>query len=196
VQKVIGSTVESYFTQATTVLNGKFFNQDFAGIQDELGVNIKAALEPWGVDAPRTTLSNWESDDPDFLAPAKEKFRAEQSLGVLQAEIEAARLRNKLQEIEFEAEKRKALTELAGLVDLLGPDNALMIKTIQEYSNMKVPSYIGGAALDQLAGALPVPALNALLKQLRTDGARYGVTPGEVVTGAEPLDAIEGGDLE
>jgi hypothetical protein len=196
VSKILGSTVESYFTRATTKMNGRFFNQDFTAIQDELGDNIRNALEDWGVDALRTTLGTWESDDPDFLAPAKAKFKAERDQDVLKEEIKSAELHNKLHQIKSEEKKREAITELLGLADLFGRENALMIKTIQEYSNLKVPNYIGGAALAEIASAMPVPALNALLERLRTEGPRHGVAAGEVITGAEPLDAIEGSDLE
>jgi hypothetical protein len=196
VEKTLGSKVEAYFTAKGTEMRGKDFQEGFPYLQPELALAIGGALKPWGVDAITTTLSQYETDDEDFQAPMRAAYAAEASKRALTAQIETAGLRDELDQVEFKKELRRAELQFRALVDILGRSDALMIRTIQEYTNMKVPSYIGGGDMDRIVGALPVPALTELLGRLGAlaEGRPGTKAAGSIVTGAELLDQVEDDD--
>jgi len=196
VQKILGSKVEAYFTRTATTMKGKHFQESYPDLQPALALDIRGALEPWGVDAITTTLSQFETDDPDFQAPMREAYAEESSERILLARKANIGIRDELDQAEHKKELRRVEMELRALVDILGRGDAQMIRVIQEYANMKVPSYIGGSDLDRIAQALPVPALKELLSRLVTlaDG-RPGAKPaGGLVVGAQLLDQNDDGD--
>jgi SPFH domain/Band 7 family protein len=197
VHKILGSKVEAYFTSTATTMQGRYFQESFKELQPGLAHDIKGALEPWGVDAITTTLSQYDTDDEAFNKPMREAFAAESSVRVLQAQKETAGLRDEIDQVAYKQDLRRTEMQLRGLIDALGPAGARMIRIIQEYANMKVPGYIGGSDLDRIMGALPVPALTELLSRLeilRDD--RPGAKPaGGIITGAQLVDQDEDSDL-
>jgi hypothetical protein len=196
VQKILGSKVEAYFTSTATTMKGKHFQESYPDLQPALAVAIEGALEPWGVDAITTTLSQYETDDKEFQAPMREAYAAESSERILRAKRTTAGLRDELDQADFKMELRRKEMDFRALVEILGPGDARMIRVIQEYTNMKLPSYIGGGDLDRIIGALPVPALSELLSRLGPlADARPGArTVGGIVIGAQMLDQDEDGD--
>lgn len=196
VQKILGSKVEAYFTSTATTMQGRYFKENFRELQPGLAHDIKGALEPWGVDAITTTLSQYDTDDRAFNEPMRAAYAAESSMRVLQAQKETAELRDEIDQVEYRKELRRAEMQFRGLIDAIGPTNARMIRVIQEYTNMKVPSYIGGGDLNRIMEALPVPALTELLSRLEVlrDDQPANKPAGGIITGAQLLDPIEDGD--
>lgn len=166
VDKELGATVAGYFRRISARYRIQEFITHFDEVCNELETEVRQALDKTGVVAVKTTLEEFECDEPEInamrrkIALQQEQVRFEEArLDELNARrrTETVRDEMELQKIRVEKERRKLeLVELETLVDLLGADHVKMERALAEWVKAKVPQIISGADGNIAQGLLQV----------------------------------------
>lgn len=166
-RNVLGNAVAGHFNgiaNASTVVE---FLGGHAETRMLLTDKVRSELKTWGVEALSTTLGDFEPEDPSLNAAFRAQFAADMERSRLETEVELADLRDQADEKKARAERRRAALELQAEVQALGAENAAMIRILREFTNMKVPDYIGGGDIAAYVQALPMASLPEVLSRLR-----------------------------
>jgi len=166
VERVLGNIVVGYFNgiAAGTTVDG--FLRKYAETRTDLTTQVRTALKSYGVEAIRTNLGSFTAEDPEFNRRLQGEADEQMRGRALKATRDNVIYENEIDEVRFEAERRRAALELKGEIDALGQDNVAMIRMIEQISKMQVPEYIGGD-ISAYTEALPMPVLRDLITRLR-----------------------------
>lgn len=166
VDKELGATVAGYFRRISARYRIQEFITHFDEVCNELEDEVRQALDKTGVVAVKTTLEEFECDEPEInqmrrqIALQQEQVKFEEArLDELNArrKTETVRDEMELQKIRVEKERRKLeLVELETLVELLGADHVKMERALAEWVKAKVPQIISGADGNIAQGLLQV----------------------------------------
>ncbi|MFI6095869.1 hypothetical protein ACIA8G_09975 [Lentzea sp. NPDC051213] len=132
----------------------------------ELESKVREALAEWGVEAGRTTLSDFESEDPELDARRRRKAQErdeQEELGyrLRNAELEEEIKRRRLQTAREEAAVPVAETEAR--VKLLGVQSEVLLQSLGELKDFNTPSIVADAGLAN--GALPLVVGQQMINQ-------------------------------
>lgn len=170
VEKVLGGTVEAYFSEIAAESTIKEFLDRYGEIRTDLTDRVRNELARWEVEAIDTTLGLFEAEDPELNKRLQNVAGAQIDSDALAVELENTKIEDQIDAIEVNREKRRAAIELQAQlqaqIEALGPNNAAMIHIIRELTDMQVPNYIGGGDIGAVVEALPVGTLQNLIGQL------------------------------
>lgn len=179
VRDVLGVTVAGYFNQIAMTNSVLEFLSSYEDVRKDLTDRVRQALEKWGVETLDTNLGRFRPTDPSLLDTLKAMFLAEMRGKTLDMDVEHARLEDLADEYRARKEARRVGLELRAEVELLGPDNVMMIRVVREFANFDVPQYIGGGGdISAYLQTLPLPAMQDLLARLRQLRTEQQLTTG------------------
>jgi hypothetical protein len=164
VARVLGRTVESYFQSCAAEYEVLKFVEGHNEVRMELESRVKEALDEWGVEAGRTTLSGTEDSDLDNRRRAKARERDEKE--VLEYRRENARLEEQIKRIRIDTAKEEAtvpVAETEARVKLLGLQPVVLNESLREMAKMQSPQFIADANLAN--GSLPLVAAQHMVNQ-------------------------------
>ena len=174
VERVLGSTVEGYFQTIATNYTALDFFERFDEVRLDLEDRVREALAEWGVEAVRTTLSDFESEDDELDRRRRQIATVRDRRGVLESERDNARIENDTRAIRAEAEAHAATAAqtwlLAEQIRLLGRDHMATERYLEQLTRMKVPEIVGGDAT-QLLQYMPLSRALELISRARDHAA-------------------------
>ncbi|HET9381618.1 MAG TPA: SPFH domain-containing protein, partial [Streptomyces sp.] len=175
VERVLGAAVETYFSQIAAEETVEEFISGYADFRTTLASRVSQKLEEWGVKALDTTLTEFRSEDPALnevlKRAANERVRSKE-LDLLRDNAEREDAIDSLRE---RAENRRISQELKAHIDLLGRDNVMVIKMLQEITKAPVPQFIGGGDLSAFLETQPIARLEGLLDRMRNLNAGVAI---------------------
>ncbi|MFJ2953240.1 SPFH domain-containing protein [Streptomyces sp. NPDC087270] len=193
VERVLGATVESYFSEIAAAATIQEFLSRYAETRTDLTAQVRNALLVWGVEAKGTTLGEFQPEDASMNEAMKREFLAEMNNRFLMAKLEGAGTADEIDEIESRKDRRRVAmqleAELQAEIDALGPENAAVIRIVREFAQFQVPEYIGGGDMAGLVQALPMANMRDILGRLRELRSDHQVGRG---TAAPMLDQKAG----
>lgn len=149
VERVLGGAVETYFNEIAAASTIQAFLTEHAGIRTELASRVRQALAAWGVKAASTTLSEFESQDPE-LDKARQRIFAEQMRGKeLSEQAKNKLIEAKIEKIQNATDRDVRLLDVVVLerqIELLGRDAMAMQMFLRELKEMGVPEVVSGDA--------------------------------------------------
>jgi SPFH domain / Band 7 family len=180
VERVLGKVVEGYFqstaAESDNVLN--FISRRTAATLT-LAERVREALEEWGVEATRTVLNGYETDDTELEARRRQIAEHRDSDLTLKYGKRNAELDDAAAEVRDRTDRRHReleTAEIAALVRLLGHDTVAMRLFLAELKEMKVPEYVGGDAA-AILDHMPLPAARELINRAISKGNQQQLPP-------------------
>jgi hypothetical protein len=173
VDRVLGATVATYFSEIATASTVKEFLSGYLDIRTNLSSQVRNALQAWGVEAVRTNMGEFGSRDPDFYVHRKEAFAEEARGDVLDLKERNVEREVAIDKKQMEVEKKRLIMAMEAETEVLGLDNVVIMRMIREMSNLPVPQYIGGDVSAYLE-SMPLQMVRDLflrVRQLRGDNA-------------------------
>ena len=153
VEKVLGRVVEGYFQAAASAWDVLSFVAGRDEVRLELEERVRQALAEYGVDAVRTVLNEFESENTDLdqlrWQIAKERERRK----VLEYELHNTDLEAKAELIQIDVDRERRKIEVAVLeeqVRILGRDHMALERFFAQLATMNVPDIIGADATSLL----------------------------------------------
>ncbi len=181
VEKVLGATVEAYFSEIAAGSTIEEFFSRYSEIRTELASQVRNALLAWGVEASNTNLGSFEAEDPKLNAELQNVVSEQLRGRTLEVARDNVVVSDAIDEIQVRVERRRAALELEAEIAALGPKNVAMIRLVREMTKMNVPQYIGGADVSAIAEMLPMPMLQNLIRQLHDLQTTSEVEPAATV---------------
>ncbi|NKE56587.1 SPFH domain-containing protein [Lentzea sp. PSKA42] len=166
VERVLGRTVKGYFESCASEYEVLQFIEGLNEVRMELESKVAEALNEWGVEAGRTTLSDFECEDPELDARRRRKAEQRDKRETLLHELENAKLEKKIESTRIDTEKERAevpVAETAARVKLLGPQAEVLIESLDKLKDFKTP----GVIMDSNAanGAMPLLVGQQMINQ-------------------------------
>ncbi|MFD0201481.1 MULTISPECIES: SPFH domain-containing protein [Saccharothrix] len=154
VKKVLAATVDGYFRK----LSARYRIQEFITRYDEVGNQlageVRQALAQTGVQAIRTTLSNFWCDQPEINEMRRLIALQQERVRLVQEELAELRERNRQEDVRSEIELKRIrvdeerrqldLIRLKVQVKLLGAEHVSLERLLAQWVKANVPNYIGG----------------------------------------------------
>jgi hypothetical protein len=182
VERVLSRTVEGYFqtmAQDHTILD--FFDQ-LEDVRLSLEDKVREALAELGIEAVRTTLSHFRSEDADLDDLRKQIALARDRRRILESERENAAIENEILVGRAEAEAYAATAAEVRLLEeqmrLLGRDQVARERFLRQLTRMKVPGIVGGDAT-QLLHYMPLSRALELISNAQESTQKQLVEPPE-----------------
>jgi hypothetical protein len=197
VEKVLGRTVEGYFQSTASTYQVLSFVAAHDEVRLELEDRVRQALAEWGVEAVRTTLNEFESENDD-LDNLRWKIASERvRTAALEFEVTNARIEEdrELIRIRVERERRKnEQTELEEQVRILGRDHVALERFLAQLAQMNVPEFVGsdaGALLNYMPLQVAQDLINKSLNrfQMPENPVPQQLGPGSQPDSFQPLPA-------
>ncbi|MCP9958013.1 SPFH domain-containing protein [Streptomyces sudanensis] len=168
VERVLGAIVVSYFNEIAAAATVKEFLEAYAETRTDLASQVRNALQAWGVEAQNTTLGEFMAEDPKLnevlKRPAHEQMRSE----LLDLELANAEREDAIDVVKVRAESRRVALELKNRIEVLGPENVMVLEMLRELTKAPVPQFIGGGDLSAYLATQPVARLEELLEKMRS----------------------------
>jgi hypothetical protein len=178
VERVLGSTVETYFQVIAmnyTVLD--FFDQ-FDDVRLDLEDRVREALADWGVEAVRTTLSDFKSEDNELDAWRRQIATARDRQVILKSEHGNALIEKETRVIQADADAYAATAPEVRLLQeqirLLTQDHVKRERYLKWLTQMKVPEVVAGDAA-QLLQYMPLNRALEIISRAQDRAAEPGV---------------------
>jgi len=182
VERVLSRTVEGYFQ--TTAADHTIL--DFLDQLDEVRLSLedrlRETLAELGIEAVRTTLSRFRSQDGDLdnlrkqIAPERERRR------ILGSERENAEIENEILVSHAEAKAYAATAAEVRLLEeqirLLGSDHVAKERFLRRLTRMKVPNVVSGDAA-QLLHYMPLSGALELISKAKESTHKQQIEPPE-----------------
>ncbi|GAB2878090.1 SPFH domain-containing protein [Streptomyces mayteni] len=187
VERVLGSTVETYFNAIAASSTVEDFLTEHASNRTDLAAQVRNALAAWSVRAEATNMGLAEAEEPELDAIRQRIFVARMRGQELAEQEENAERLSRIREIEQRTEKRQRQLDAAVLereIELLGQDTVAMRLFLAELKVMKVPEVVSGNA-DELLRFLPVQRALDLIDRAKLQ-ARPPALPKEGDAGGDP----------
>lgn len=167
-ERVLGAIVVSYFNEIAAAATVKEFLEAYAETRTDLASQVRNALQAWGVEAQNTTLGEFMAEDPKLnevlKRPAHEQMRSE----LLDLELANAEREDAIDVVKVRAESRRVALELKNRIEVLGPENVMVLEMLRELTKAPVPQFIGGGDLSAYLATQPVARLEELLEKMRS----------------------------
>ncbi|MDF5754524.1 SPFH domain-containing protein [Spongiactinospora sp. TRM90649] len=186
VDRVLGATVATYFSEIAAGATVKEFLSGYLEIRTDLAAQVRNALKGWGVEAVRTNLGEFESQDSDFYTHRKEAFAMEARGDVLAIEERNVDREVAIDKKRMEGERLRLIMALQAEIDVFGQENAVVMRMIREMSNLPVPEVISGD-VSQYLQSMPLQMVRDLLLRVRRARADDPLTEG----GAAAREVVE-----
>lgn len=188
VEKVLGATVQSFFNQMAAESSAPEFLHRISERRIDLDHQIRADLSEWGVKTKPIALRSFKAENSQLNETLRKVAVGEIEGDSLEQELENAKIKDKIDEIEVRAKRRRAALELEAMIDAIGPNNTMVIQLVRETAKMSVPNYIGGGNVTELIHQLPLGKLQYILDQLRpADQVENTSPPAELQRGPESV---------
>ncbi|MEU6371161.1 SPFH domain-containing protein [Streptomyces sp. NPDC046931] len=186
VERVLGRTVEGYFQGIASSYDVLDFITGHNEVRLELEERVRQSLAEWGVEAVRTTLTEFEPENSGLDEFRREIATERDRKRLLEHRHVSADLEAKTELIRIDTEKRRRrieVTELEEKIRVLGRDTVALERFLAQLAKMNVPEFVGGDA-DSLLQYLPLPVARDMINRAlrRVDAAESSV-------GHQQLDA-------
>ncbi|MFC3892950.1 SPFH domain-containing protein [Lentzea rhizosphaerae] len=175
VARVLGRTVEGYFHSCASEYEVLRFLESHNEVRMELESRVAEALGEWGVQAGRTTLSDFEPENPELdqrrRRKAEERDRQEE-LGYQRRNAELEEEIRRIRLATDEIEVALPVAEIKARAEVLGPEFVGMKEVMGELAKMQSPNtYIGdvGAAGSIVPTVIGQEMLRDTLKSLNPE---------------------------
>jgi hypothetical protein len=180
VERVLSRTVEGYFQNTAadhTILD--FFDQ-LDDVRLSLEDKVREALAELGIEAVRTTLSHFRSEDCDLDELRKKIAVARERRRILESERENAVIENEILVGRADAEAYAAAAPDIRLLEeqirLLGSDQVARERFLRQLTRMKVPGIVGGDA-SQLLHYMPLSQALELISKAQESTQKRQIEP-------------------
>jgi hypothetical protein len=154
VERVLGSTVEGYFQTIATNYTALNFFERFDEVRLDLEDRVREALNEWSVEAVRTTLSDFESEDSELDTRRRQIATVRDRQVILVSERDNAIIEKEVRAIQADADAYAATAAQIRLLEeqirLLSRDHMAKERYLTQLTQMKVPEVVAGDAAQLL----------------------------------------------
>jgi hypothetical protein len=154
VERVLGSTVEGYFQTIATNHTALDFFEQFDEVRLDLEDRVTEALAEWGVEAVRTTLSDFKSEDSELDTRRRQIATVRDRQVILKSERDNALIEKEVRVIQADADAYAATAAEIKLlkvqIRLLTRDHMAKERYLAQLTQMKVPEVVAGDAAQLL----------------------------------------------
>lgn len=195
VERVLGRTVKGYFESCASEYEVLQFIEGLNEVRMELESKVGEALHEWGVEAGRTTLSDFESEDPELDARRRARAEARDRQFTLLHDLDNAKLKKEIDSIGIETLRERAtvpVAETKAKAEVLGKQAVVLIDSLDKLKDFQTPSMITDSAVAN--GALPLVAAQEMIN--RTLAGIPADEPARLEPGAEQQQLKPGGERQ
>jgi SPFH domain / Band 7 family len=182
VERVLSRTVETYFQDTATAYKVLDFLDQLDDVRLSLEDKVRETLAELGIEAVRTTLSRFRSQDGDLDDLRKKIAFARDRRRILESEQENADIENEMLKRRAEAEAYAKTAAEIQLLDaqirLLGSDQVAKERFLRQLTRMKVPNFVGGDAA-QLLHYMPYSQALELITNVQKNTQKRQIEPPE-----------------
>lgn len=182
VERVLGRTVKGYFESCASEYEVLQFIEGLNEVRMELESKVTEALHEWGVEAGRTTLSDFECEDPELDARRRERAKERDEQEQLAYRLRNAEREEEIKRLRLQTAREEAAVPVAkteARIKLLGPQAEVLIESLDKLKDFKTPSIVADAGLAN--GALPLVVGQQMINQTLA-----GIPPQQLESGDEP----------
>jgi hypothetical protein len=179
-EKELAATVSAFFRR----ISARYQILEFITNYDELGAElfqeVRDALALNGIQAVATTLDEFECEPGDMNELRRSIALERHKVYSLEAMLANSQISGAIERTKIELESarlRLELVQVQGLVELLGPQQVAMERTIAEIAKMGVPHTIVSGASDEMArsilDAMPFTQARDMLLAMAGESGRH-----------------------
>ncbi|MGW6928879.1 SPFH domain-containing protein [Lentzea sp. NPDC054927] len=166
VERVLGRTVKGYFESCASEYEVLQFIEGLNEVRMELESKVAEALTEWGVEAGRTTLSDFECEDPELDARRRRKAEERDRRATLEHELDNAKLTKEIESTKIDTEKERAtvpVAEMEARANVLGVQSEVLLQSLGQLKDFNTPSIVTDGATAN--GALPLVVGQQMINQ-------------------------------
>jgi hypothetical protein len=174
VERVLGRTVKGYFESCASEYEVLQFIEGLNEVRMELESKVAEALAEWGVEAGRTTLSDFESEDPELDARRRQRARERDEQDSLAYRLRNAEIEEKIKRLRLETAREEAAVPVAeneARAKVWGVQSEVLLQSLGQLKDFNTPSVVTDAGAAN--GAMPLVVgqqmINQTLKNLPQD---------------------------
>lgn len=174
VERVLGRTVKGYFESCASEYEVLQFIVGLNEVRMELESKVAEALAEWGVEAGRTTLSDFESEDPELDARRRQRARERDEQESLEYRLRNAEVEERINRLRIETARAEAAVPVAeseARAKVWGVQSEVLLRSLEQLKDFNTPSIMTDASA--VNGALPLVVgqemINQTLKNLPQD---------------------------
>jgi hypothetical protein len=166
VERVLGRTVKGYFESCASEYEVLQFIEGLNEVRMELESKVAEALTEWGVEAGRTTLSDFESEDPELDARRRRRARERDEEVALEYRLRNAHKEEQIKRLRLETAREEAavpVAETEARAKVLGVQSEVLLQSLEQLKDFNTPSIMTDAAAAN--GALPLVVGQQMINQ-------------------------------
>jgi hypothetical protein len=158
--------VKGYFESCASEYEVLQFIEGLNEVRMELESKVTEALHEWGVEAGRTTLSDFECEDPELDARRRERAKERDEQEQLAYRLRNAEREEEIKRLRLRTAREEAAVPVArteARIKLLGPQAEVLIESLDKLKDFSTPSIVADAGLAN--GALPLVVGQQMINQ-------------------------------